>query len=350
MEFASLIVSARSLRRSSSSACCSASSFIFSISSSERPLFASTRMDCSLPVSLSSADTFRMPSALMSNVTSICGVPRGAGGMPSRWKRPSVRLSLAISRSPCRTCTSTEVWLSAAVEKTSLSFVGIVVLASIRVVITPPSVSMPRLSGVTSSSSTSSTSPLSTPPCTAAPRDTTSSGFTDLLACLPKKSSTVSCTSGTRVDPPTRMTSSTSLLECPASSRAFSICGTVFSTRSSIRFSKVARLRSIFRCCGPSSVAVINGRLIVVVLALDSSILASSAASFSRCRAIGSSRRSTPVSCSNSSAMWSMRRLSKLSPPRCVSPYVALTSKTPSPSSRMETSKVPPPRSYTATT
>ena len=36
----------------------------------------------SLPVALSFADTLRMPLASMSNVTSICGTPRGAGGMP----------------------------------------------------------------------------------------------------------------------------------------------------------------------------------------------------------------------------------------------------------------------------
>ena len=37
----------------------------------------------SLPVALSLADTCRMPLASMSKVTSICGMPRGAGGMPS---------------------------------------------------------------------------------------------------------------------------------------------------------------------------------------------------------------------------------------------------------------------------
>ncbi len=63
----------------------------------------------------------------MSNVTSICGIPRGAGGMPSRWNLPSVRLSMAIGRSPWRMWISTEGWLSDAVEKTSLFFVGIVV-------------------------------------------------------------------------------------------------------------------------------------------------------------------------------------------------------------------------------
>uniref|UniRef100_A0A0A9E4D0 Uncharacterized protein n=1 Tax=Arundo donax TaxID=35708 RepID=A0A0A9E4D0_ARUDO len=39
--------------------------------------------------------------------------------------------------------------------------------------------------------------------------------------------------------------------------------------------------------------------------------------------------------------------LSKSSPPRCVSPDVESTSNTPSPTSKTETSKVPPPRSNT---
>jgi acyl carrier protein len=52
----------------------------------------------------------------MSKVTSTCGTPLGADGMPSRVKCPSDLLSFAIGRSPWSTCTSTEVWLSAAVE------------------------------------------------------------------------------------------------------------------------------------------------------------------------------------------------------------------------------------------
>ena len=115
---------------------------------------------CSLPVAMSFAATLTMPLASMSKVTSTCGTPRGAGGRPTRWNRPSVRLSRASGRSPCSTCTSTLVWLSVAVENISLFRVGIVVLRGISVVITPPSVSMPSDSGVTSSSSTSLTSPV----------------------------------------------------------------------------------------------------------------------------------------------------------------------------------------------
>ena len=58
----------------------------------------------------------------------------------------------------------TEGWLSAAVVKTWLLRVGMVVLRSISLVNTPPMVSMPRESGVTSSSSTSFTSPVRMPP------------------------------------------------------------------------------------------------------------------------------------------------------------------------------------------
>ena len=71
--------------------------------------------------------------------------------------------------------------LSAAVEYVSLLLVGIVVLRSISLELTPPIVSMPRLSGVTSSSSTSLTSPANTPPWIAAPIATTSSGLTPCI-------------------------------------------------------------------------------------------------------------------------------------------------------------------------
>ena len=65
----------------------------FLISSSLRPLEAVIRMDCSLPVPRSLAETWTMPLASMSKVTSIWGMPRGAGGMPTSSNRPSVLLS-----------------------------------------------------------------------------------------------------------------------------------------------------------------------------------------------------------------------------------------------------------------
>ena len=77
----------------------------------------------------------------------------------------------------------------------------------------------------------------------------------------------------------------------------------------------------------------------------DSSILAFSAASFRRCMATLSADRSTPSLFLNSATIQSMMHLSKSSPPRRLLPAVASTSMTPSPISRMDTSKVPPPRS-----
>jgi hypothetical protein len=43
----------------------------------------------SLPVALSFAPTCKMPLASISKLTSICGVPRDDGGMPSRLNSPS---------------------------------------------------------------------------------------------------------------------------------------------------------------------------------------------------------------------------------------------------------------------
>jgi hypothetical protein len=96
----------------------------------------------------------------------------------------------AISRSPCSTWMVTAFWLSSAVENTCEALVGIVVFFWISLVITPPRVSMPSDSGVTSSSSTSLTSPCSTPPWMEAPTATASSGFTSRRGSLPKNSFT----------------------------------------------------------------------------------------------------------------------------------------------------------------
>src|ERR1700743_18498 len=69
------------------------------MSESERPPLAWIRIDCSLVVALSRADTLTMPLASMSKVTSTWGTPRGAGGMPTRSNWPSSLLSAAIGGS-----------------------------------------------------------------------------------------------------------------------------------------------------------------------------------------------------------------------------------------------------------
>jgi len=106
--------------------------------------------------------TWRMPLASMSKVTSICGTPRGAGGMPASWKRPACgcrrHLALALQH-----VMSTAGWWSAAVEKTSLLLVGMVVFReSAR---SSPRRASPRpAQRVTSSSTISLASPVSTAP------------------------------------------------------------------------------------------------------------------------------------------------------------------------------------------
>ena len=213
-------------------------------------------MDCALPVALSRADTLRIPLASMSNVTSIWGTPRGAGGMSARSKRPSDLFAEEISRSPCSTWIVTAVWLSSAVEKVWVALVGTVVFFSMIFVITPPSVSIPSESGVTSRSSTSLTVPESTPPWIAAPTATASSGLTSLRGSLPKNSRTTSCTFGMRVWPPTRITSSMSFVVMPASFSAVRQGPMVRCTRSSTSDSSLARVSFVFRCFGPLASAV----------------------------------------------------------------------------------------------
>ena len=169
--------------------------------------------------------------------------------------------------------------MSSAVEKTSDFFVGIVVLRSMSFVKTPPFVSMPSESGVTSSRSTSLTSPLRTPPWMAAPTATTSSGLTPLCGSLPISSLTSSTTAGMRVMPPTRTTWSIADGSSPASASAFFVGSTVRLRRSAVSSLSFARVSWRSRCFGPSCVAVMNGRLTCVVIVDDSSIFAFSAAS-----------------------------------------------------------------------
>ncbi len=152
---------------------------------------------------------------------------------------------------------STLGWLSLAVENTSDFFVGMVVLASINLVITLPMVSIPKDKGVTSSKSTSFTSPASTPPWIAAPMATTSSGFTPLLGSLPKNFFTASWMAGIRVEPPTKMTSSMSPVDRPAFFNADLQGAMVRSIKSATRRSKSARDMVFTMCLGPLAVAVI---------------------------------------------------------------------------------------------
>ena len=126
--------------------------------------------------------------------------------MPTSSNLPRDLFSFAMSRSPCRTWISTVVWLSATVVKICVFFVGIVELRSMSFVKMPPCVSMPSDSGVTSRSTRSLMSPRRMPAWIAAPTATTSSGLIERFGCFPKTVSTICCTFGVRVWPPTRMT------------------------------------------------------------------------------------------------------------------------------------------------
>ena len=121
----------------------------------------------------------------------------------------------------------------------------------------------------------------------------------------------------------------------------------VLSTISEINCSNFARCNVLTKCFGTPSTGIMYGKLISVEVVEESSIFAFSAASFNLCNAIGSFLKSRPSSFLNSSANHEIIVSSTSSPPRWVSPSVDKTSKTPSPSSRMETSCVPPPKSKT---
>jgi hypothetical protein len=159
---------------------------------------------------------------------------------------------LAIGRSPWSTWTSTDGWLSAAVEKISLFLVGIVVLRGISVVITPPSVSMPSDSGVTSSSTMSLTSPARTPALDRRAQRDDLVGVDALVRLLAEELLDLLLTSGMRVEPPTSTTSSISDGDLPASSSAFLQGSIVRSTRSPTSARTCARESFISRCFGPA--------------------------------------------------------------------------------------------------
>ena len=181
-----------------------------------------------------------------------------------------------------------------------------VVFLSIRVVETPPNVSIPNERGVTSSKRISSTSPESTPPWIAAPSATTSSGFTLLFGSFPKISFTLSWIFGIRVDPPTKITSSISDFDRPASFIACRQGWIVRSTRSFTNSSNFALDSVRFKCFGPDASAVTKGRLISVCFEDESSFFAVSAASFNRWSAMASFLRSMPSDFINSSAIQSI--------------------------------------------
>ena len=104
-----------------------------------------------LPVDFSTAVTLRIEFASRSYVISIWGCPLGIGGIPSKLNLPNKWLSLVNCLSPSYTWTKTPGWLSEYVENICVFLQGIVLFLGIKTVITPPTVSIPKDKGVTSS-------------------------------------------------------------------------------------------------------------------------------------------------------------------------------------------------------
>mmetsp|Transcript_13194 Transcript_13194/g.35717 ORF Transcript_13194/g.35717 Transcript_13194/m.35717 type:complete len:339 (-) Transcript_13194:291-1307(-) len=291
----------------------------------------------------------RMPLLSTSNATSTFARPAAAGLMPSRMNIDNSLLSLAKRRSPWTTLISKFFWLSFADSKTLVFRTGTRVFLGRNTEQRPSWVAMLSVRGKTSSKIRSRISPVSTAPWMAAPTATTSSGFTLWFKVFPtgKNDFASSTTAGIRVDPPTSTTSSRSFTSTLASSSACSTGPRHRSTSSAQRDSNFWRVSTSSMVLGPDSSVAMKGREMVVSCSADRSILAFSAASFSRCTAWLSWRRSMPSCCLNVPASQSTMVLSKSSPPSLVSPLVASTSQTPSPTVRTDTSKVPPPRSKT---
>mmetsp|Transcript_35191 Transcript_35191/g.82857 ORF Transcript_35191/g.82857 Transcript_35191/m.82857 type:complete len:201 (-) Transcript_35191:817-1419(-) len=198
----------------------------------------------------------------------------------------------------------TTAWLSVVVVKESVFLVGITVLRSISLVNTPPSVSMPSVSGVTSSRSRSCVScppsPDRIPPCTAAPYATASSGLMPLLSSLPSKNSwSNSWILGMRVEPPTSTTWSIWLRSSPESVRTFLTGVMVLLKRSTQSSSNLALVRMIDKSL-PSWKASISTRCWWLV---DSCLFALSTSRRSFWRAFLSLVASSPVFFLNSLSM-----------------------------------------------
>ena len=269
--------------------------------------------------------------------------PATIGGMPRSSKRAKERQSLTSSRSPCSTCTARAVWPSLKVVNSWARAHGIVELRGMIFSTRPPMVSIPRDSGMTSSSSQSSPAarlPASKFAWMAAPSATTLSGSIFACGVVWKNSLTARCTCGMRVAPPTITTPSTSSASTFASRNAFLMAFMVLPTRCCVMAAKSAAVMRRWISSPEFSLASI-----VVSGLVDSNSLISRA--FTIRMAVSSSDSGASLACS---LIQQNRRRSKSSPPRAESPPVDSTSKTPLLSFRMEMSKVPPPRSYTAYT
>mmetsp|Transcript_41095 Transcript_41095/g.132176 ORF Transcript_41095/g.132176 Transcript_41095/m.132176 type:complete len:255 (-) Transcript_41095:750-1514(-) len=250
----------------------------------------------------------------------------------------------------------TWLWWSWTVVNVCVLTDGSTVLRGVMTIIAPPSISMPRLRGVTSTSTMSQDGgrptvrawPSAEPrqrssPWIAAPMATASSGLTLCCGnCERPKNSLMSCwILGIRVLPPTITISSMSVLASPASFSTCLIGSKVFVKSSAFKCSNFERV-SVSRRSWPLKKASTST---VVLTSVLSARFASSTATRSRCIARRSPLGSLPALLWNCSTRYWTTRRSKSSPPRCVLPHVARVSKTPPSMESSDTSKVPPPKS-----
>jgi len=197
---------------------------------------------------------------------------------------------------------------------------GIAELRAIIFSLNPPMVSIPSDSGNTSSNSMSLSGllPTRTSACNAAPSATTWSGSRSHIGLRSKNSPTMSCTSGTRVEPPTITTSSISERLTPASRNARRQASRVFETRPETSSSNCALLNDPFQSSAES----------LMRMSAESALLNTSFA----VRAAIRMRRARPASTSAGFACWIIHSpiaWSMSSPPSDEFPPVARTSNTP---------------------
>ena len=307
-------------------------------SSSDSPYEGLTEIDASTPELCSRAVTLSSPSASTWKVTRMRAAPATMGGMPRSSKRASERQSDTSSRSPWTTWMAMAVWPSLKVVNSWARATGMVLLRAITRSTSPPMVSRPSDSGITSSSSHSSSAvrlPASRLACMAAPSATTWSGSRLIRGSLPNRSATMRRTMGMRVAPPTMTTPLTSSAARLASRSARRALDSVRATSGRARASKCSRVSASDSVRPPDSVAASS--------ACCASVRASRAwrAATSKAR-WSSGRRSESL---RSFTAHATMAASKSSPPSAVSPPVAMTSNTPLDRRRMEMSNVPPPRS-----
>ena len=248
----------------------------------------------------------------MRNVTWIFGTPRGAGGMPVSSKRARLRLSAAISRSPCSTWIGTNGLVVDAgredlaplgrdrgVARDELgehAAAGLDAERERRHVEQQHLVDLRRRARRPGSRRRRRRPRPGSRPCSARARRTPS-----------PPSARRACASCRRRARPVRSPCGVSLASASTALARGRWCAR---RASRVRISSSLRLQRALEVERPADgPEAMNGRLISVSSDDESSCFAFSAASLRRCSAMRSLRRSMPCSCENSSASWSMMRL-----------------------------------------